>query len=253
MLRQPASSTLLKVEIISGSQGMRSSFDENDPKPGSALSNYLFIRPLLRRLGDGAFVYKIATVTLRMCAGLVVLGSLASFFKAGKTIFDLPTTGAIFGGILFQIFYIMAIYSVVHILIIRAKDIDDSKPGPIFMLPLGAMLVRLAGEAYAAFVTLIAIGGGLFVWFTSQNVASILGPMSQLFPVKRNVDFIAGIEFMISGVLIGIAALMVSYMVAEAITLLVKKEDKAAGTNGSNGSGPRPLPNRSTINSRFGS
>lgn len=237
---------------------MRSSFDENTPSTSSMIGNYLFMRPLLRRLGEGVFVYKIASVTLRVCAALIVLGSLASFFKAGRTIFELETTGAILGGILFQLFYIVAIYAVVHVFIIRAKDIEMSEPGDVYMLPLGATLLRLAGEAYAGFVTLIAIGGGIFVWFTSKNIATILGPLNKFFPAMKDADFMNGIEFMFSGVLIAVAVLIATYMAAEAISLLVKTKPKVA-TNNSNGNSngqsgmPRQLPNRTTINSRFGS
>jgi len=254
------------TRIISGSNNMRSSFEENRSSTTSRVGNYLFMRPLLRRLGEGVFVYKIVSVTLRVGAALIVLGSLASFFKAGKTIFELPTTGAMFGGILFQLFYIVAIYAVAHVFIIRARDIEASEPGKIYMLPLGAILLRLAGEAYAGFVTLIAIGGGIFVWFTSKNVATILGPLNKFFPAMKDTDFMNGIAFMFSGVLIAVGVLIATYMAAEAISLLVDTRSKAAanvnnGNGSSNGNGngngqssmPRPLPSRTTIKSRFGS
>ena len=245
---------------------MRSSIDENRSNAGNPIGNYLFMRPLLRHLGRGDFVYSVVSIALRVCAALIILGSLAFFFNAGKVTFGLPTTGAIMGGILFQLFYIVAIYAVVHVFLIRAKDIDRREPGEVFMLPLGALLVRLAGEAYASFVSFIAIGGGFFVWFTSKKIVTILGPLSKIFPVMRDADFITGIEFMFSGVLIAIGALIVSYMVAELIMLLVKANSantavssngdsgSAANGNGNGGSsGPRQLPNRTSIKSRFGS
>jgi len=181
-------------------------------------------------------------VTLRGAAGLAVLASLASFFHAGRVVFELPSKGAIFGGILFQLFYILAVYSVAHVLVIRARNIEALKQNEIFMLPLGAVLMRMVGEAYAAFVAFVAIGGGLFVWFTSQKVSTILGPLHRLFPVRGDTSFIGGIEFMFSGILLAVAAIIVSYMIAEILTIVAGRVQPVAAMVK-----PRSLPQRNGI------
>lgn len=195
---------------------------------GETMENYFFMRPLLKKLGQPAFVNRTVSRVIRVCVALIVLGSLASFFSAGKVIFSLPNTSAIFGGIVFQLFFIMAIYSVSHVLVIRAKDIKNlpGHLGSVYMLPVAAILVRMLGEAYAGFIALLAIGGGIFVWFTGLKVGAILGPVTTFFPTMRDASFIGGIEFMVTGTMIAIAVIIVSYMVAEVFYLLARFGDK---------------------------
>lgn len=223
-------------------------FQRHTEEDVRTLGNYLFMRPLLNRFSDGHFVYKGMVLALRAFAGLLVLASLATFFKAGKTVFSLNTTGAIFGGIMFELFFILAVYAVAHTLVIRAKDIESMSPGRYFMLPMGSILVRTMGEAYAAFIALIAIGCGIFVWFTSQKVATILGPLTKFFPVMVKPDFIGGIEFMVTGILIAIGVLITTYMLSELIMIASDSVNRKESTNGSS---PRPLPSRSSIKPRL--
>jgi len=211
------------------------------------LENYFFMRPLLRLLAQGPFMCKATSMMLRVFAALIILGSLASFFNAGKAIFELPTTSAIMGGILFQLFFIVAIYAVTHVLLIRAQDIEDLQVmsvGDIYMLPLGAVLLRMLGEAYSSFIGLIAIGGGIYVWFTSKNIGTILGPLTAFFPAMLEASFIGGIQFMLTGILIAIGALIASYMLAEIISLIARSARLSVHT-------PRQLP-RQGIKTRVG-
>lgn len=226
---------------------------QRQPEDGARpLGNYLFMRPLLNLFGDGQFVYKGMVLALRACAALLVLASLATFFKAGKTVFSLNTTGAIFGGIMFELFFILAVYAVAHTLVIRAKNIEAMDPGHYFMLPLGSVLVRMLGEAYAAFIALIAIGSGIFVWFTSQKISTILGPLTQFFPALTKPDFIGGIEFMVTGILIAIGALIATYMLSE-LVMIASDSVNRRGSGNNSGSSPRQLPSRPSIKSRLGS
>jgi hypothetical protein len=181
------------------------------------------MRPLLALLAQGRFFCRGVAVILRVSAAMLVLFSLTTFFQAGKATFELPAQG-IPGGALFEVFFVVAVYASVHVLLIRAKEIENLPGGELFAIPLGAILVRLLGEAYAAFVGLVAVGGGVFVWFTNQSIGKILNPVVRaLFPVLRDdPSFMGGIEFMIVGVLTGLAALIVSYVVAEILQVLAR-------------------------------
>lgn len=210
---------------------------------------YLFMPSLLRRLGDAAFVYRAVPIALRGCAALLILSSLAIFFQSGKLIFELPTTAAIFGGVMYEFMFILAIYAVVHVMIIRARDISRLKPREIYMIPMGALLMRMAAEAYASFVSLIAIGGGLFVWFTGKTVEIIFGPLTILFPtVGRDSTFLGGIEVIVTGLLMAVAALIVAYSLAEFLLLLARlagmKEEGNPGPRRSGNRRPSPFPAR---------
>ena len=211
------------------------------------LDKYLFMGPFLRLLGKGSFFARMVAIMLRVLAALVVLGSLAAIFKAGKVMFDLPTSG-IMGGIMYQLFYILAVYAVVHTLIIRAGDIERQKDKEYYALPIASYLVRLMGEVYAAFVALTAIGGGIFVWFTGQPVGKIMSPVPFLFPVPKNPDFMGGIELIISGILLATASVIISYLVAEVVVAL----NRATSEKRTVSNGPRQISDHRSSQSRFG-
>jgi hypothetical protein len=183
------------------------------------MDNYFFMRALLNWLAEPRQFNRMLAFTLRVLATLIVPFSLVTFFKAGKVIFDLPASG-ILGGIVFQIFFVLAIYAVVHGLLIRARHIDALPGGEYNMFPLTAVLVRAAGEVVAAFISLVAVGGGIYVWFTGKGVATILNPPPNFLPLFGDTTFMGGIEFMVGGVLSAILVVVVSYLVSEGLYLL---------------------------------
>ncbi len=209
-------------------------------------NKYLFMRPLLERLGQGPFFCRMVALVLRVTAALIVLFSLVTFFEAGKLVFQLPAQG-ILGGVLFELFFVLAIYAVVHVFLLRARDIEAIKPGEVYALPVGALLIKLLGEAYAAFVVLVAVGGGLFVWFTNLKLANVLNPfIRSLFPtVRDDPSFMGGIEFMVNGVLVALVVLVAAYFLSEICALLARVANR-------HGAEARPAEPGEGYRSRFG-
>lgn len=205
-------------------------------------NRYLFMTQLLNLLGKPGFLNKLVAVMLRVAAAVVVLVSLAFIFTAGKVTFALPAQ-TIMGGILFQILYILAIYSVVHAVLIRARDIEDMAPMEYPVLSMGTVLLKLIGEVYAFFVALTAIGGGIFVWFTNKSVTAILSPMPWFYPVPSGPNFTGGLTIMLVGVLLATAVLIGFYMLSELLSALVKTQSRPVAA-------PRQIANYSK--SRFG-
>lgn len=195
-------------------------------KTGSGKTNmdgierYLFIRHLLGRLGQGQFFARLIATAVRVSAALVVLFSLTTFFQAGKLTFELPAQAAA-GPVLFEVVFVVGVYAVVHVMLIRARDIDQLGINDFYAVSIGAVVVRMLGEIYAAFVGLVAIGAGVFVWFTNLGVGRILNPLMRgLFPAMRdNPSFMGGIEFIVSGMLAGLGALLGAYVMAELLVL----------------------------------
>jgi hypothetical protein len=187
------------------------------------MEKLLFMRPLLERLGDGRFCYRAVAVVLRVVAAVIVLFSLVTFFSAGKLIFDLPRH-AILGGVFFEVFFVLAVYATVHVLLLRAADIERLEVHEFFALSLGARFVQLIGEAYAAFVSFIAVGGGIFVWFTNMSLDMVLNPVIRgLFPsLREDTSFMGGIEFVASGLLAAFGALVAAYVLAQLLVLAVR-------------------------------
>ena len=180
------------------------------------MKNFYFMQVALSWLAEPRHFNRLFAITLRAVGVLVVPASLVAFFKAGKVIFNLPASG-ILGGILFQLFFIAAIYGVVHGLFIRARNIDALPGGDYNMFPLAAIVTRAAGEAFAVFVALVTIGGGIFVWFTGRGVNTILAPLPGFLPVFGDATFMGGIQFMVGGVLSAIVVLGLAYLAAEVL------------------------------------
>lgn len=185
------------------------------------MENYFFMRPVLGWLAQPRRFNQLLAFTLRGLAILIVPFSLVTFFKAGKVIFDLPASG-ILGGVFFELFFLVAIYSVVHVLFIRARDIETLPGGDYNMFPLAAILSKAAGETLAAFISLVAIGGGIFVWFTGKAVGAMLNPPPKFMPLFGDTTFMGGIEFMVGGVLSAILILVLSALIAEGLKLLTE-------------------------------
>ncbi len=208
------------------------------------MERYLFVRPLLKRLGESRFLFRMVAVTLKVVAALIVLLSLTTFFKAGKLTFELPTN-RILGGVLFELLFVIAVYVVVHVLLIRARDIENLEPSGYHALPLAPVLFRTLGEAYAGFVISIGVGGGLFVWFTDLSLNSVLSPaIRDVMPTISASTFLGGIMFMLNGILAGIAALVAAYIAADAAAQLMRAGRTVGVVRASKGEGYK---------SRFGS
>ena len=184
---------------------------------------YFFMVPLLERLAQPSFFCRAVAMILRVTAALVALLSLTIFFKVGKLTFELPAN-RVLGGFMFEVFFVLAVYAAVHVFVIRARDIETLKPNDSYAIAVSALLLKMAGEAYCAFVSLLAVGGGLFVWFTNQELGNILGPVVRaLFPgASDDSTFMGGIQLMATGVLIGVGALVVAYAASQALGLLAR-------------------------------
>ncbi|UCH53911.1 MAG: hypothetical protein JSW09_03730 [Pseudomonadota bacterium] len=211
------------------------------------MEKLLFVRAVLTHLAEAKFFCRAAAWVIRISAALMVLYSLVTFFSVGKLIFTLPTTG-ILGGVLFEVFFVVAVYAAVHVLVLRAKEIEALPAHPYYALPLGAKLVQMLGETYAAFVTFVAVGGGLFVWFTNQSLSKVLNPLIRaLFPGGRDdPSFMGGIAFVVTGILTALAVLILAYVIGQLLQIASNATNKVV-------TGPRAMAEQGEgFRSRFG-
>lgn len=187
------------------------------------IERYLFMQRVLALLEQERFVRRAVAITLQIGAGLIILFSLTLFFSAGRLLFDLPPNGVL-GAVLFEVFFVLAVYAAVHVLLIRARHIEQLAAGDNVALRMAPVLLRALAEAYAGFVSFVAVGAGIFVWFTNLSVEKVLFPaVRALFPsMREDASFMGGIEFMLSGVLVAIGVLLIAYVLAEAVSLLTR-------------------------------
>jgi len=185
------------------------------------MRKYYFMRQVLAWLDKSGNFSRLIAVTLRTAAVLVIPFSLVVFFKAGKVVFELPASEML-GAILFEVFYVIAIYCVVHALFIRAREIDLLPVQEFSMITLFSVVMKAAGESLAAFIALVSVGGGIYVWFTAKSISTVLSPLPWILPVFGGTNFMGGIQFMIGGVLTAIAGLGACYLVSELLLLLAR-------------------------------
>ncbi len=211
------------------------------------MNKLLFVGPLLALLARGDFFVRALAMALRVLAALTVLFSLTTFFHAGRLLFELPVH-AILGGVFFEIFLVLAVYASVHVLLIRARHVESLGEGDHAALRAAPLIFRLGGELYAVFVGLMAIGGGIFVWFTGMSQNKIINSfLRALFPtVRDNPTFMSGMEFMLSGLLMSVAVLVTTYLLADMIEIWSRRAGETAQTT----NGQRAA---DTYKSRFGS
>jgi hypothetical protein len=189
------------------------------------VDRYYFMRPLLRWLASAANFNHMAAIVLRTAGVLVALFSLVLFFKVGKFLFEQPVT-QIPGGVVFELFFVVAVYCVVHGLFIRASDIDHLPVDTYNTFRLAAVIARALGETTGAFAILVSAGSAAYVWLTAKGIGTLLGLLPDLLPVIGVSSFMGGIQLMAGGVLSGVAILVISYLIAEAFNMIA---DVAAG------------------------
>ncbi len=190
------------------------------------MEDYLFMKRLLEWLKDEKSLRKVFKVYLLGVAILTVLSGLFGFILAWRDIFRMPVTG-IMGGIIFQIFFVIAIYGVVHNMLIKAKEIESGTAMPV-SIDIGSTLLRLSGETYALFTGLMAIGGGVFIWFAGSGVRSsntLFRVINHYFTFTKlyGEGFMQGLVFMLRGIAYAFLALIIAYILADILKLFIKR------------------------------
>jgi hypothetical protein len=196
------------------------------------MNKWLFIEPLLQLLSRGKFFRKVFSIWLRVSVIGFALAGLLVFIALWKVISDM-SSGAIIGGILFQLLWIIAVYAVVHIGWIRSVDIDRLPEGKFTMIPIASLLLRMAGEMYAAFGLVISLGGCIFFWFSGNNglfalrsLMPLAGPSLLMALAGSSLSdgspLLEGSLFLITGAMTSLLGLIVSYLLAESIIVITE-------------------------------
>lgn len=184
------------------------------------MDKLLFMKPLLNVITQGSFFRKVSAAILKALAFVVLFIGIVAFIKAWKIILELPAAGII-GGIIYQLLFIIAVYMVIHILIIRACEITNLPDSDYPVVSITTILFRLVGEVYASFVAVIAVGGGILLWFTGYEGQFIIGsiinciPMSELISCYTSGTFLGGLLFIVFGLLAAFFTLVFFYLSAE--------------------------------------
>ncbi len=178
----------------------------------------------LDRLADPAFFRTFFARALWVLAVVAGITLAFAFILNWKDAFSYE--GEILAGcIVYQVFFAAAGYAAVHILLLRAENLRELEPGGMPAAAASVVILRAVGEAWAVAGALLGLGTGLFVWIAGRRSSPLLGTTDFLFPHLRagEASFVGGGVLIGKGLLCSLAALLLTYLLAELLQRLSRQ------------------------------
>ncbi len=185
------------------------------------MDRYLFMKPVLDSLADGAFFRKHFAMCVRIGAAVAAMAGLVGFVNAWNFTAHLEPA-RIPGGIIYMLSLAAAVYMAVHTMLIRAKDIASLPRTGFTQIPIGAVASLMAGEAFASVCAALGAGGGILIWFTGDGAYDLLHRVTLFVPFHGGGTFTAGILFILRGAFRAVAALFLGYLASELFIVVEK-------------------------------
>jgi hypothetical protein len=185
-----------------------------------AMDSNLFMESALQLIAQGKFFRKAFSILLQALAVVALIWGLVTWIAVWR--FAARTSFAALSGIIiFQVFFVIALYMVAHALFIRARDIAGLPETEFYVIPIVVIAIKLIGEIYASFVAVMAVGGGILIWLMRSFAFSLIKKAAPLVPCLGNgVGFVGGLLFMGGGLFAAFVVLVLSYFLAEAVCLM---------------------------------
>ncbi len=185
------------------------------------MEKYLFMKPVLQLISVGHFFRKAFAIFLQILAVITGIAGLAACVGIWKSMSG-EDASLILGIIIFQLFFVIAVYMVVHTMFIRAGDISALPDADYTVIPIVSIALKLCGEIYACFSVVVAVAGGILIWFIGSNAFYFIRKSSLFTPgfAGYNSDFMGGLMFIVGGWLVSFIVLVLSYFLAEVIVVL---------------------------------
>ncbi len=186
------------------------------------MEKYLFMKKVLEKIAQAQFFRKAVVVALQILAVVIAIAALVAWITMWKTVSGSGYSAeAILGIIIFQLLFIIAVYMVVHILLIRAGNINELPDSDYTVIPIVSITFKFFGEIYASFVTVISIGGGILTWFIGSGAIYMIKRSAPLVPSYGNGDgFWGGLVFMAGGLFSAFVGLLLCYFLSEVVIVL---------------------------------
>jgi hypothetical protein len=197
------------------------------------LKQYFFIPALLEIIERPDFFNRVCAWAVRAFAVLFALGAVIGWFQMWKAVFEMNGAG-ILGGVIFQLFFVLGVYMVLHILWIRSGHIETLGKSEFVVLPIVPIFLKLCGEVYASIALSAGFGKGVLHLFVNQSrladrtSSTIPGVgwehsfLVKLFGGSDGISsFINAILYALGGVISSVLWLVVFYLAAEFVTLLL--------------------------------
>lgn len=191
------------------------------------------MRKILNALSKGSVFRTAFMVIIGLLALVTAIGGLYIFIVTWGQVDDARGWGVL-GIILFQFFFIFAIYAVVHILILRAWDVYLLPDAEFTVIPIVSMLIKLFGELFAVILTIFSIAAGILIWMVGSGglryIQRNLGMGDFLHPLFGGGSFLYGVGVILGGILYAFVVLILTYFIAETIVVMVSIARNTART-----------------------
>lgn len=197
------------------------------------MQQYLFIPKALEKVAERDFFTRTVAWSIRVFAVLFALGALIGWFQLWKAVFDM-NGAAILGGVLFQLCFVIGAYMALHVLWLRAADVEGLTVDEYRVIPVLPLVLRMLGEMLASLALTMGLGKGLLQLFVDQTrlgdrtVSAIPGIgwehgfLVELFGGQGGISsFINAILHILGGAVGAVVWLVLFYLLAEAVTLLL--------------------------------
>lgn len=185
------------------------------------MEKYLFMAAVLEKISQGQFFRKAFAITLQILAAVIAIAALVAWITVWKSISEFSAE-AIVGIIIFQLLFVIAVYMVIHILLIRAGNINELPDSDYTVIPIVSITLKLIGEVYASFVTVISVAGGVLSWFIGSGAFYMVKRPSLLIPSYGSGEgFWGGLVFIAGGLFSAIVGLVIFYFLAESVIVAV--------------------------------
>lgn len=185
------------------------------------MEKYFFMGAVLEKISQGHFFRKAYAITLQILAGIIAIAALVAWISVWKSISEFSAE-AIVGIIIFQLLFVIAVYMVIHIMLIRAGNINALPDSDYTVIPIASITLKLLGEIYASFITVISIAGGILSWFIGSGAFYMVKRPSHFIPSYGSSEgFWGGLVFMAGGLFSAVVCLVIFYFLAESVAVAV--------------------------------
>jgi hypothetical protein len=175
--------------------------------------------PILRALGEGKTIRKIATLIMQAFAVAFLLIGVYLVVTMIRGMSGAATDGII-AGILAMILLLAMCLAIAQIFWLRAGNMRDLQETPYTLLPIASLFMRAGGEASAAAYATLGLLGCLFQWIAKANPWE--GAAPSFIPAMTDANpFLAGLLFLVRCSLGSGIAVLIGYFLAELVLFLV--------------------------------
>ena len=174
----------------------------------------LFMGLILGPVSQGRVFAGISAIAARVFAIVIAIGCLANWVFNWQLVLQLNFTGII-GGIIFQLVFVVAVYMVVHAILIRANNIAGLSEAEFTIISIVSVFLKLIGEVYAYFVIAISIGGSIFIWIAGNTAVPLIRSAAPFVPMFGGGTILGGILLLVCGILLSFVVLVLFYLLSE--------------------------------------